>query len=359
MSHAVFDPITLRGLTVRNRIWVPPMCQYSVPAEDGVATDWHLVQYGALARGGAGAVIVEATGVLPEGRISPRDLGLWNDAQRDALAPIVDFVHSQGAAAGIQLGHAGRKGSTYPGWGTDRSGTVPAAAGGWETVGPTDAPFGEYAAPRALDEAGIRQVVEAFAVAARRAVQAGFDIIEVHGAHGYLIHQFLSPLSNTRADGYGGDLERRSRLLLEVVDAIRTTVDDAVPVIVRLSATDWTDGGLTAADTGRIGTLLADHGVDLLDISTGGNVAHARIPAGPGYQVPFATAVRAAAGLPVSAVGMITDAQQAEQIVATGLADVVMVGRESLRDPNFPIRTAAALRYDLPYRPAPFARAYR
>ena len=359
MTHALFDPITLRGLTVRNRLWVPPMCQYSVLAEDGVPTDWHLIQYGALARGGAGAVIVEATGVVPEGRISPRDLGLWNDAQRDAFAPIVDFVHGQGAAAGIQLGHAGRKASTYPGWGTDRDGTVPGDQGGWETVGPTSAPFGGYAAPRALDEAGIRHIVEAFATAARRAVRAGFDIIEIHGAHGYLIHQFLSPLSNTRTDAYGGDLDRRARLLLDVVDAVRTTVGDSVPVIVRLSATDWTDGGLTGADTSRIGGLLAERGVDLLDISTGGNVPGARIPVGPGYQVPFATAVRQTVGLPVSAVGLITDAEQAEQIVATGLADVVMVGREVLRDPNFPIRAAAALRYDLPYRPAPFARAYR
>lgn len=359
MTHAVFEPITLRGVTARNRIWASPMCQYSVERADGVPTDWHLVHYGALARGGAGAVVVEATGVLPEARITPRDLGLWNDAQRDALARIVDFMHAQGALAGIQLEHAGRKASTYPGWGTDKHGTIPADQGGWQTVGPSAVPFPGQATPRALDEDGLRRVVRGFAAAARRAVDAGFDLIEVHGAHGYLIHQFLSPLSNTRTDQYGGSLENRARLLLEVVDAIRAEVGRSVPLLVRLSATDWTEGGLSGADTDRIATWLASHDVDLVDVSTGGNVAHAPIPEGPGYQVPFATSVRRASGLPVSTVGVITEPAQAEQIVATHLADVVTIGRELLRDPNFPIRAAAALHYELPYRPAQYARAYR
>ena len=356
MSHALFEPITLRGLEVRNRLWVSPMCQYSVEQQDGVPTPWHLVHLGSFARGGAGAVIVEATGVVPEGRISPQDLGLWNDAQRDAFRPIVDFVHSQGAAAGVQLAHAGRKASTYRTWAPER-GSVPVTAGGWPTVGPSAIAFPGYAEPEALSTEGIGDVVAAFAAAARRAVDAGFDLVELHAAHGYLLHQFLSPLSNTRTDAYGGSLENRARALLEVLDAVRAEVGDAFPVVVRVSATDWADGGLTLEETERVARWAAEHGADLVDVSSGGTTADAVIPVGPGYQVPLATAIRAAADVPVAAVGMIDQPHQAEQIVATGLADVVLAGREWLRDPNFGLRAAAALGVELPYAPQQYHRA--
>ncbi|WP_333619173.1 NADH:flavin oxidoreductase/NADH oxidase [Dietzia sp.] len=358
MSHAALEPITLRGTTFRNRIWVPPMCQYIVEKEDGVPTPWHLMHIGSFARGGAGAVIVEATGVVPEGRISPRDLGLWNDEQRDAFAPIVRFAQSLGAKVGIQLAHAGRKASTHPEWGTDGSGSLTPDEGGWQTVAPSAIAFEGLDAPVALDTDGIADIVRAFTTSARRAVDAGFDFLEIHGAHGYLIHSFLSPLSNHREDSYGGDLERRARILLEIVDAVRAEVGEEIPLLVRLSATDWTDGGLTVAETAQVATWLGERGVDLVDVSTGGNVL-AEIPVGPGYQVPAATAVREASGVPVAAVGMIDEPKQAEQIVATGLADVVLVGREYLRDPNFALNAAASLRVDVNYAPKPYHRAFR
>ncbi|WP_420362839.1 NADH:flavin oxidoreductase/NADH oxidase [Curtobacterium aetherium] len=360
MTHALFDPITLRGLEIRNRVWIPPMCQYMVEAQDGVPTPWHLVHLGGLARGGAGAVVVEATGVVPEGRISPQDLGLWNDEQRDAFRPITDFVHSQGAVAGIQLAHAGRKASTSRGWGPSAgAGTVGADQGGWQPVGPSPIAFPGLATPTELTSEGIAEVVRAFAASARRAVDAGFDLLELHGAHGYLLHEFLSPLSNERTDQYGGSLENRARALLETVDAVRAEVGEDVPLVVRLSATDWVEGGWDLPETEQVSAWLGEHGVDLVSVSTGGNVADAAIPVGPGYQLPFATAIRQATGVPVAAVGMIDDPFQAEQIVALGQADVVLVGRGALRDPNFPIRAAQALRVDLPYRPAPYERAYR
>ncbi|MBK0333085.1 NADH:flavin oxidoreductase/NADH oxidase [Brachybacterium sp. MASK1Z-5] len=360
MSRTLFDPITLRDLTVRNRVWVPPMCQYMVEKTDGVVTPWHLMHYGSFARGGAGAVIVEATGVVPEGRISPQDLGLWNDAQRDALRGVVDLVHSLGAAAGIQLAHAGRKASTYSEWGNPAPGTsIAVADGGWETVAPSDLAFGDLTAPRALDADGIDGVIEAFVAAARRAVEAGMDMIEIHGAHGYLIHEFLSPLSNVRTDEYGGSLENRARLLLRIVDAVRASIPEGMPLLVRLSATDWVEDGLHVEDTVHVAQWLREHGVDMVDISSGGNSPAAQIPVGPGYQTPLATAVKQGAGIPVSAVGMIDEPWQAEQITATGLADVVRVGREFLRDPSFAIRTALALRVAEPPIPAPYVRAYR
>lgn len=356
MTSALFEPITVRGVTVRNRIWVTPMCQYSAEQQDGMPTDWHLVHLGSFARGGAGAVFTEATAVLPEGRISPQDLGLWNDAQRDEFARIVRFIHSQGAAAGIQLAHAGRKGSTFRTW-DERRGTVPADDGGWPTVGPSAIAFPGYEEPAALTTDGIRGVADAFAAAAVRALAAGFDLLEIHAAHGYLLHQFLSPLSNTRTDSYGGTLANRARLLLETIDAIRAVVDDGVPLSVRFSATDWVDGGWTLEETQTVARWAAEHGADLADISTGGNVPAAHIPVGPGYQVPFATAVRAAAGLPTIAVGLIEEPRQAEQIVATGLADVVMLGRALLRDPNFPLRAAAALGVAVDYASQQYHRA--
>ncbi|MEE1617495.1 NADH:flavin oxidoreductase/NADH oxidase [Brachybacterium sp. J153] len=359
MTRTLFTPIRLRDLEIRNRLWVPPMCQYSALGLDGRATSWHLMHYGALARGGAGAIIVEATGVVPEGRISPTDLGLWDDAQRDALVPIVELAHAQGAAIGIQLAHAGRKASTHPEWGTDGSGSLRADEGGWQTVGPSAIPFPGLGAPVALDADGIDQVVEAFAAAARRAVEAGMDLVEIHAAHGYLLHEFLSPLSNQRTDEYGGSLENRARLLLRVVDAARAVIPAGMPLLVRLSATEWVDGGFDLEETGQMGRWLGEHGVDLLDISTGGNITPAPIPVGPGYQTPAATSVRAASGLPVGAVGMIDEPFQAEQILATGLADVVLVGRALLRDANLPLHAARALRVDDPYIPAQYRRAHR
>ncbi|GAA4670258.1 NADH:flavin oxidoreductase/NADH oxidase [Gordonia humi] len=357
MSHLLFEPITLRGLTVRNRVWVPPMCQYSANTEDGVPAAWHLVHYGGLARGGAGAVIVEATGVTPEGRISNRDLGLWNDEQRDAFAPIVDFMHSQGAAAGIQLAHAGRKASTWPEWGAEKSGARSVDEGGWQTVAPSPIAFPDLADPKELTAAEIVETVAAFAASARRAADAGFDLVEIHAAHGYLLHEFLSPLSNVRTDSYGGSLENRARFLLETVDAVRAEVGDDFPVLVRLSATDWTDGGLTGDDTVEVSRLLKAHGVDLIDVSTGANVP-AQIPVGPGYQVRFAEQIRSGAELPTAAVGLITDPFQAEQILATGQADVVLLGREMLRDPHFPVRAEKELRREYGYVPAAYHRAF-
>ncbi|GAA3053923.1 MULTISPECIES: NADH:flavin oxidoreductase/NADH oxidase [Actinomycetes] len=358
MTRALFDPLTLRGLEIRNRIWIPPMCQYAVDAQDGIPTDWHLMHLGSLARGGAGLVTVEATGVSPEGRISPEDLGLWNDEQAQAFRRLTAMIHSQGAAAAIQLAHAGRKASTWRAWGDHPEGNVPAERGGWQPVGPSPRAYDGLAVPTELTAEGIADVVVAFIAAARRAVNAGFDVLEIHGAHGYLLHEFLSPLSNGRTDAYGGSLENRARLLLEVVDAVRAEVGEQVPMIVRLSATDWVQGGWDLPQTEAVSSWLGEHGVDMISVSSGGNVP-AEIPVGPGYQLPFATSIKESTGLPVAAVGMIDDPFQAEQIVALGQSDVVLVGRESLRDPNFPIRAAEALRYDMPYKPAPYERAYR
>jgi 2,4-dienoyl-CoA reductase-like NADH-dependent reductase (Old Yellow Enzyme family) len=296
---------------------------------------------------------------VPEGRISPQDLGLWNDEQRDAFRRITDFIHSQGATAGIQLAHAGRKASTWRAWGERPDGNVPPAEGGWQTVGPSAVAFPGMDVPTELDADGIRSVVSAFATAARRAVDAGFDLLELHGAHGYLLHEFLSPVSNKRTDEYGGSLENRARILIEVTDAVRAEVGESVPLLMRLSATDWVEGGLTLDETEQVVRWLAERGIDMVDVSTGGNVADAVIPVGPGYQLPFAAAIKANSHLPVAAVGMIDQPFQAEQIVATGQADVVLVGREALRDPNFPIRAADALRYNMPYKPQQYERAYR
>jgi 2,4-dienoyl-CoA reductase-like NADH-dependent reductase (Old Yellow Enzyme family) len=353
---ALFDPFTVRNLTLRNRIWAAPMCQYSVFDEDGVPTTWHLVHLGALATGGSALVISEASAVTADGRISPRDTGIWNDDQRDAWRPIVDFIHSQGAAAGIQLAHAGRKASTYPAWGSEQHGSVPIGQGGWPTVSASAVAFPGYDVPAELDLAGIGAIVEAFAAAAGRAVDAGFDLVEIHAAHGYLVHQFLSPLSNERTDEYGGSLENRARLLLRIVTAIRTALGDAIPLLVRFSATDWTDGGWDEAQTSTVAGWAREAGADFFDISSGGNVA-AKIPLGPGYQVPFAEYVRTKADVATSAVGLITNPHQAEQIVATGQADVVMLARELLRDPHWPLRAAHELGVDLDYWPGQYLRA--
>lgn len=356
---ALFDPLTLRGLTVRNRVWLAPMCQYSVERRDGVPTDWHLVNLGARAQGGFGLLLTEATAVTAEGRISPQDTGLWNDAQRDAWARIVDFVHGQGAAIGVQLAHAGRKASTYRGFAGEPEGSVPATEGGWPTVSSSAEAFPGYDAPREMTRDDIAAVVAAFGAAARRSVEAGFDTVEVHGAHGYLVHQFLSPLTNHRTDAYGGDFEGRTRLLVEIVDAIRAVVPTSMPVLVRLSATDWTEGGWDAEQTVAVSAVLEEHGVDLVDVSSGGAVL-AQIPVGPGYQVPFARAVREGAGLPSGAVGMITSPQQAEAVLERGDADVVLLARAALREPAWPQRAAAELGVDWHQAayPAPYARGH-
>jgi 2,4-dienoyl-CoA reductase-like NADH-dependent reductase (Old Yellow Enzyme family) len=336
----LFTPITLRDVTVRNRVWVSPMCQYS--AVDGVPNDWHLVHLGSFARGGAGLVFTEATAVTPEGRISPEDTGLWNDEQQRAWARIVDFVHGQGATAGIQLAHAGRKASTYSGFTGERGG-IADADGGWQPVAPSADPFpGLREDPHPLDLEEIAGVVTAFGDAAERALAAGFDVLEVHAAHGYLLHEFLSPLSNHRDDEYGGSFDNRVRLVLDVVREIRTRVGEGVPLVLRVSATDWTEGGWDGDDTVRLAALAHEAGVDLIDTSTGGNVP-ADIPVGPGYQVPFARRIRQEAGVPTGAVGMITEAKQAEDIIADGSADVVLLARELLRNPHWPLHAAKEL----------------
>jgi 2,4-dienoyl-CoA reductase-like NADH-dependent reductase (Old Yellow Enzyme family) len=333
------------------------MCQYSVFAEDGVPREWHLVHLGSLARGGAGVVIAEATAVVSDGRISPRDVGLWNDEQTDAWRPIVDFIHSQGAAAGVQLAHAGRKASTWPAWGTPERGTIRAEDGGWQTVAPSAIPFTGYADPVALDTAGIDAIAEAFVAAALRAQSAGFDLIELHAAHGYLFHQFLSPLSNERTDEYGGSLENRARILLRVVREVRLAVGDDFPVLVRFSGTEYADGGWDREQTATVSRWAREAGADLFDISSGGNIAGVAIPLAPGYQVPLAEYIRTAADVETSAVGLITEPAQAEAIVASGQADVVMLGRELLRDPHWPLLAARELGADIDYWPGQYERA--
>ena len=349
----LFTPLTLRDVTVRNRLWVSPMCQYS--AVDGVPQDWHHTHLAQFASGGAGLIVAEATAVVPEGRISPEDTGLWTDAQRDAWTPIVAAIRARGAVAGVQLAHAGRKASTWSPF-AGRRGTVPAEQGGWTTVAPSAIAFEGFAEPVALDLAGIDRIVAAFAAAARRAVEAGFQVLELHAAHGYLLHQFLSPLSNHRDDEYGGSLENRARLLLRVLDAV-VDAAPAVPVIVRFSATDWADGGWDADETVVVAQWAAERGADFFDISSGGLVAHQRITTGPGYQVDLADRVRREAGVPVNAVGMIDDAAQAEQVLADDRADAVMAGREWLRDPHYALRASVELGADIDYWPPQYLRA--
>ncbi|MFD1148713.1 NADH:flavin oxidoreductase/NADH oxidase [Saccharothrix hoggarensis] len=337
----LFTPLDLRAVTLPNRIAVSPMCQYS--ARDGHPDEWHLVHLGSRAVGGAGLVLTEATAVQAVGRISPEDTGLWDDAHVASWRPIVDFIHARGAVAGVQLAHAGRKASTYAPF-ASRSGGVADADGGWTPVAPSAEAFHEsYRTPVELDVEGIAGVVADFAAAARRAVEAGFRVVEVHAAHGYLLHEFLSPLSNHRADAYGGSLENRTRLAREVTAAVREAVGEDVPVFVRISATDWVEGGWTPEDSVVLARDLADAGADLIDVSTGGNVPAADIPVGPGYQVPFAETVRRKADVPTGAVGMITDARQAEQLLADGSADLVLLGRASLRDPYWPLHAARQL----------------
>ncbi|WP_327351471.1 NADH:flavin oxidoreductase/NADH oxidase [Streptomyces sp. NBC_01304] len=339
----LFEPYTLRSLTISNRIWMASMCQYSaepVGPGTGVATDWHFAHYAARATGGTGLILTEATAVSPEGRISPYDLGIWNDTQVEALRRITTFLKAQGTVPGVQLAHAGRKASTDRTW--KGGGPLGPDDHGWPVVGPSPLAFSEaHQVPAELTADQIQDVVGQFRDAARRALEAGFEVVEVHGAHGYLIGQFLSPHSNHRTDAYGGSFENRTRFALEVVDAVREVWPADKPLFFRISATDWLDeAGWTADETVRLAALLQEHGVDLLDVSTGGNAPKVSIPVGPGYQVPFAARVKAETGLPVAAVGLITDAGQAEKILDNGDADAVLLGRELLRNPSF-VRHAA------------------
>lgn len=338
----LFEPLTLRNLTVRNRVWLPPMDQYAVEATDGVPNDWHLVHYGARAQGGFGLLIVEATAVSPEGRITPQDLGLWNDKQRDAFGATVGFIRDLGAASCVQLAHAGRKGSSWRPWPGNPTGSVPIEQGGWQPLAPSAIAFPGMAAPQELTRVDIDRIIDSFAAAARRADQAGFDAVEIHAAHGYLIHEFLSPLTNRRTDGYGGDFAGRSRFAIEVFDAVRAAWPADKPILVRLSATDWIAGGWDVDQTIRLVSVLKDHGADLIDVSSGG-LTPADVPVGPGYQVHLARAVREAVDIPVTAVGLITEPHQAEQVLVCGDADAILIGRAALREPSWPQRAAFEL----------------
>ena len=360
----LFSPLTLRSLEIPNRIWMSPMCMYSAASEGpetGVPTDFHLTHLASRAAGGAGLVMVEATGIRPDGRISPWDLGLWNDRQQQAFTRVVEAIRAHGSVPAIQLAHAGRKASLDKPWLTD--GPLPESEGGWRTVAPSPEPFAGLPVPHELTEAEIRQLVRDFADAAARASAAGFQVVELHGAHGYLIHSFLSPFANHRTDAYGGSFENRLRFPLEVVEAVREVWPADLPVFFRASATDWlTENpeddreGWTAEDTVRLAKELQTRGVDLMDVSTGGMARDARIPAGLGYQVPFAAQVRDATGLPTGAVGLIVHPDQAENVITSGQADAVLLGRELLRDPYWPRRAALALGAD-PHWPDQYAHA--
>jgi len=340
MAH-LFDALVIRDLKFANRAFVSPMCQYS--STDGRANDWHLVHLGSRAVGGAGLVLTEATAVLPEGRISPQDLGIWSDDHIEPLARIVRFIHEHGSVAGMQLAHAGRKASTYRPW--DGQGKVPETGGGWNNVvAPSAVAFADhYPLPQAASKQEIQAIVAAFGEAARRACEAGFRVVEIHAAHGYLIHEFLSPLSNQRTDAYGGSFENRTRILREIVAAVRRSWPERAPLFVRISATDWVDGGWDLQQSIELARQVKDLGVDLIDCSSGGNVAQAKIPVGPGYQTAFAERIRRESGVMTGALGMITSAVQAEHILATGQADAVIIAREMLRDPYWPLRAAREL----------------
>ena len=351
----LFEPLALRALELRHRGWVSPMCQYSCDpdAAPGVPNDWHLMHLGSFAAGGAALIITEAAAVNAQGRISPRDAGLYNDDQAAAWQRITSFVHRHGAAdakIGVQLAHAGRKAATY--WPfSGEQGSVPAADGGWDTVGPSPAAFDGYAVPAEMTEDQIRGVIADFAAAAVRAVAAGFDPVELHGAHGYLLHQFQSPLINRRQDAWGGSEAGRNRLMLAVIDAVRDVIPDSMPLLLRISATDWAPGGVDLAASIRLARQAVAQGVDLIDVSSGGAVPQQQIAPSPGYQTGFSAAIRADAGVPTGTVGLLTSAGQAEHAIATGQADAVFLGRAALRDPHWWLRAAFELGHDLPWAP--------
>jgi 2,4-dienoyl-CoA reductase-like NADH-dependent reductase (Old Yellow Enzyme family) len=339
MPTSLFQEFKIRDRTIPNRAWVSPMCQYS--AKDGVVEEWHRVHLGAFATGGAGLVFVEATGVVPDGRISIGCSGIWNDDLAQAFKPIVDFNHSMGSTMGIQLAHAGRKGSTMKPW--DHHLIASKYEGGWQTVSASEIAFPGMPIPRALSKEEIAELTGNFGKAADRAVKVGFDVVEIHSAHVYLLHQFLSPLTNKRTDEYGGDLEGRMRFLLEVAQKVRATIPEGMPLFVRISATDWVEGGWDVDEAVLLSIELKKAGVDLIDVSSAGLVSNAVIPIGPGYQVRFAQEIREKAKIATSAVGVITDAHQAEEIISSGKADAVMLAREMLRNPRWALAASEEL----------------
>lgn len=351
----LFEPLTIRGVTLRNRIAVSPMCEYS--STDGFANRWHFVHLGSRAVGGAALVFTEAAAVAPEGRISPADLGIYRDEHIPMLREIVEFIHEHGAVAGMQLAHAGFKASTAPPW--EGGEPVTPEHGGWQrVVAPSAVPFKEgWIVPHALDADEIAEVVQQFAAAARRALDAGFRVLEIHAAHGYLLHEFLSPVTNRRNDAYGGSFENRTRIVREVAQAVREQMPDDLPLFVRISASDWVEGGWNVEDSAQLAAGLKPLGVDAIDASSGGIVPHAKIPLGPGYQVPFARHIRERASILTGAVGLITQAQQANEIIEAGSADLVLLARELLRQPYWPLLAAAQLGADVPYWPKQYLRA--
>ncbi|MFY9530589.1 MAG: NADH:flavin oxidoreductase/NADH oxidase [Candidatus Acidiferrales bacterium] len=347
MPH-LFDNLEIRDITLRHRIVVSPMCQYS--SKDGFADDWHLVHLGSRAVGGASLVFTEATAVLPEARISPQDLGIWKDEHIEPLARITRFIHEQGSIAGIQLAHAGRKASTRRPW--EGRGLIPMDQGGWQPVAPSALRFAsDYPLPEALNEDGIRRVVRGFRQAARRACEAGFQVLEIHAAHGYLIHEFLSPFSNQRTDGYGGSFENRTRLLREVAEEVRRNWPERLPLFVRISATDWKEGGWDLDQSVELASRLQPLGVDLIDCSSGGNIADVEIPVEPGYQVRFAERIRRDTGILTGAVGLITTPAQVDKIIRESQADIVLLARQMLRDPYWPARIVGELGFAFPWPP--------
>ncbi len=350
----LFEPLVLRDVRIPNRLVISPMCQYS--SEDGFANDWHLVHLGSRAVGHAGLVFTEATAVVPEGRISPQDLGIWKDEHIEMLARIVRFIDGQGSVAGMQLAHAGFKASTLPPW--LGGGSVDGKDGGWRPIyAPSGVPFSKDSiVPEALDNAGIQHIVQAFAAAAERALEAGFRIIEIHGAHGYLIHEFLSPITNKRTDEYGGTFENRTRFFRETIEAVRDVWPERFPLFVRISSTDWVEGGWTPEDSVALARTVKPLGVDLIDCSSGGIAPGVKIPLGPGYQVPFARKVRSEGGIATGAVGLLTQARQAEAILAEYSADLILMARQFLRHPYFPLRAAKEIGVDIDW-PVQYVRA--
>lgn len=337
----LFEPIKIREMEVKNRIWISPMCQYSAEGKDGMPGEWQKLHLGSRAVGGAGLIVVEASGVLPEGRITPWCTGIWNSEQAKAWGEIVELCQKHGSKMVMQLAHAGRKASVHREW--SGVGSIAAAEGGWETVSATDQAFGDYFPPRRLTTEEIPSLVDAFAAAAKRSVEAGFDAVEIHGAHGYLIHQFLSPISNDRKDQYGGTFENRTRLLMEIIEAIRKVIPTSMPLFLRLSATDYSPSGWDQEQTAKVSAMAIAAGVDLIDVSSGGLITGVKIPSGPGYQVPLAEYVAERVDAPVGAVGQITEAKQAEAILQAGKVDVIFIARASLRDPYWPLRAAHEL----------------
>ena len=353
MSSKLYSPLSIKSITLKNRIVISPMCQYS--ATDGFATDWHLVHLGSRASGGAGLVIQEATSVSPEGRISPEDLGLWKNEQIEKLKQITQFIISQNSVPGIQLAHAGRKASAASPWNGGRK--VPNDQGGWDTVAPSAIAYHDNEkAPIALDKSGIQKVISDFKSATKRALEAGYKVIEIHAAHGYLLHQFMSPLSNLRTDEYGGSFENRIRLTLEVVAAVQSEWPENLPLFIRISATDWAEGGWNLEESIQLSKILKEKGVDLIDVSSGGAVSHQQIQLCAGYQVPFAETIKKESGIRTGAVGLITDAKQAEEIITSGKADLVLFARESLRNPNLGLTFAHDLQADVQW-PKQYERA--